>query len=472
MTRARLNARIALVVVAGALIVAGGVTLLLGNTIGLRDSAKSARSADAYLLRVVDVERVVVDAETGLRGYVLTGRSVFLQPLYRAQARMPPVIGAVRQAASQNGAYRAQSEALIAAVRLYMTGYVPHVLSLARQSLATARSFIVTLEGKHLVDGVRARAAALERLLSGSQAARESSAHHTASSSIAEAIVVLVLLTLLTVALGGYLGHLVLARERAREESETMSRTLQESVMPAAIPDIPGCELATRFIPGGGAVSGDFYDVLEIGPGEWALIIGDVCGKGATAAAATAMSRWTLRSALAQGATAEDALRLLNSVVRRQNPDGQFVTAACMLLTLQPESARVVIACAGHPAPILVSTGALPAAVAAGGDLLGIMPTIRLQTDEVELLPGDSLVAYTDGVTDQGGDARPAPEQALAAHRAGDGAGELASILEDLARHPVGRHPDDIAILALRFLGDRAESTPRLIETQAQGSKT
>jgi sigma-B regulation protein RsbU (phosphoserine phosphatase) len=346
---------------------------------------------------------------------------------------------------------------------------VTNVLRLAAHDPSAARSFAVTLQGKHLMDGIRARVAQLERLISSSQTERERSAHHTANSSIAEAIVVLVLLTLLIAALGGYLGRLVVARERARDQSEEMTRTLQQSIMPSAVPEIPGCELATRFIPGGGAVSGDFYDVLEVEPGGWALIIGDVCGKGAPAAAATAMARWTLRSALAQGATPAEALRLLNSVVLRQGPHGQFVTAACIRLTLEPESARLVIACAGHPAPIVVPSHDAPVTVAAEGDLLGILPTIHLYTAELQLRPGDSLVAYTDGVTDQGSEIRRSPELALADRRPGDGARQLAQILEDLASHPVGRHPDDIAILALRFLGHGVRAAQPAMEPQTQG---
>jgi serine phosphatase RsbU (regulator of sigma subunit) len=469
--RSRLNARITLIVAAGALLVAAGVALLLSNTVALRNSAVSSQRADAHLLSVVNLERLVVDAETGLRGEVITGKTLFLQPLHRAQAEIPAAIAALHGAASENRSHERQSAALIGAVRSYMSGYVTNVLRLAAHDLPAARSLAVTLQGKHLVDGIRARVAQLERLISSSQTARERSARHTANSSIAEAIVILVLLTLLTAALGGYLGHLAVARERARDQSEETTRTLQQSIMPSAVPEIPGCELATRFIPGGGAVSGDFYDVLEVEPGEWALIIGDVCGKGAPAAAATAMARWTLRSALAQGATPAEALTLLNSVVLRQDPYGQFVTAACIRLTLEPESARLVIACAGHPAPIVVPRHDGPTAVAAEGGLLGILPTIHLDTAELQLRPGDGLVAYTDGVTDQGSEVRRSPEMALADRREGDGARELAQILEDLATHPVGRHPDDIAILALRFLGPGVSATQLSMEPQAQGKE-
>lgn len=455
--RSRLRARIVIVVVLGSALVAAGVALLLSNTIALRGSTESAQRADAYLLRVVNVERLVVDVETGLRGDVITGRSLFLAPLYAARAELPGASRALEQSAAASHAYQPQARALVAAVDGYMSRYVPRVLAQAAHDLRVTRSFAVTLEGKHLVDGIRARAGKLEQLLSTSESARQRAARQTADQSIDEAIAVLVLLTLLTIALGAYLGHLVVARERARARSEETTRTLQESILPSGVPTIPGCELAIRFIPSGGRVSGDFYDVFEVEPDTWAVVIGDVCGKGAAAAAATAMARWTLRSSLAHGATPSQALRLLNEVIIGNQPDDRFITAVCLKLTVQRERMAVDIACAGHPAPILVPGEGTPATVPARGDLLGVISTIRLNTVELQLEPGDSLVAYTDGVTDQGPEVRSSPERALHQHAEGADAEQLAGILEDLARQPIGEYPDDIAILALRFLGDEAE---------------
>ena len=449
----RLRSRISIVVVVGAVLVAGGVALVLANTIELRGSGESTTRAENSLLRAVDLERLVVDAETGLRGEVITGRSLFLQPLYAAQAGLPGAIAALQGAAADSHVYQEQSAALVAAVRSYMSAYVPAVLATAAHDLPAARSLAVTLQGKQQVDAIRARVANLEQLLVSSEAQRQGAARSTADRSIVEAIVVLVLLTLLTAALGGYLGHLVVQRERAREQSERTSRTLQESILPSAIPPVPGCEVATRFIPGGEAVSGDFYDVVDVAPDRWALIIGDVCGKGAPAAAATAMARWTLRSSLALGARPVEALRFLNDVLLKADHEPRLITAACITLSLAPESARVEVACAGHPAPILVPLSGPPAPVEAEGDMLGMESAIRLHTAELQLRSGDSLVAYTDGVTDQGPETLRSPEQALRDRAPGADAERLAGILEDLARQPSGRHPDDIAILALRFLG-------------------
>lgn len=86
--------------------------------------------------------------------------------------------------------------------------------------------------------------------------------------------------------------------EALYQRSDHVARTLQQSLLPEAIPDLPGYELAIRFAPAGAGdlVGGDFYDVFPVGDSHWAVVIGDVCGKGAGAAAMTAMARWTLRS--------------------------------------------------------------------------------------------------------------------------------------------------------------------------------
>lgn len=448
----RLRVRIAVIVVLCALVVGIGVALLLGNTVGLRQSAATTIRTDVYLLRVVDLERLVVDAETGLRGDVITGRSLFLQPLRQAQAELSGAVREVEESAARTGVDRPQVRALTTAVNAYMSNYVPGVIALIRQNPSAARSFSVTLEGKREVDAIRKNAGSLEQTLSHSSANRQRDARSTANTSVDESIAVLVLLTLLTCALGGYLGHLIVARERAREQSDATARTLQESILPPAMPEIPGCELAVRFRPGDGPVSGDFYDGFMVARDTWALLIGDVCGKGARAAAATAMGRWTLRSSLSEGATPGEALRLLNDVMLGHPEDPRFITALCMTVTLGHDAALVRLACAGHPAPILVPADGPPSEIATHGDLLGIFPEIRLETTELTLHPGDSLVAYTDGVTDQGPQAVISPEEALRNPR-GNRADDLASTLEHLARRPSAPHPDDVAIVALRFLG-------------------
>jgi serine phosphatase RsbU (regulator of sigma subunit) len=450
----RLRARIAVLVAVGAVAVAAGVALLLGNTITLRDNVDKTLRSDQYLQAVGDVERLVVDAESGLRGYVITGRTLFLAPLHLAQSALPQAVVRLQSEAAADDAFIARAQGLNRAAQSYLATYATKLLAMAKSDIGAARSFAETLTGKHLVDNVRNQTRTLEGLVAARQTARQRAAHGSASDSIAEAIVVLGLLVALTIVIGALLGRLVLARELAREGSDRTSRILQESLLPGAVPEIPGCELAVRFRPAasGDLVGGDFYDVFEIGSGEWAIVIGDVCGKGAAAAAVTAMARWTLRSFSADPLTPEAALRRLNETMLRQELGTRFITLAYMKLTLDPDGAQLSIACGGHPAPILVPADGAPTSLPARGTLLGVWSDIELDAFELRLLPGDGIVAYTDGVTDQGSQFRPAtPGEMLGAHPPAGTAEQLAGAVERFARQPGGEQRDDIAILALRL---------------------
>jgi len=312
---------------------------------------------------------------------------------------------------------------------------------------------VTTQQGKRLVDAIRARTSALQGSVAARELARQQAAHEAADRSITEAILALVLLTLLTVLLGVILGRLAVERDRARERSEAVSETLQRGIMPSGVPAIPGCELAVRFVPNSDLVGGDFYDAFPTSPQSWGLIVGDVAGKGVSAAALTSMARWTLRGLLEWGATPAEALRMLNDTIIRQELDRRFVTVACMQLSEADGRLGVTVACAGHPAPILVPASGPPRALESHGTLLGALPTIELHPVRVELSAGDAIVAYTDGVTDQGPQEGPTPEQALAERPADADAEALADALERLSRAHAGPYRDDVAILALRFLG-------------------
>ena len=271
----------------------------------------------------------------------------------------------------------------------------------------------------------------------------------------------LIVLTALTVALAGVLGWLLVGRERARQRAEALYRaseqtalTLQQSLLPAEIPRIPSCELAIRFNPAGAGelVGGDFYDVFAVGPDQWGLVIGDVCGKGPQAAAITAMARWTLRSLAGEAQAPADVLRKLNEAMFRQDLDARFITLVYAVLDVHSDEALVTLACAGHPPAIVVLDSGEPVPVNASGDLLGVWPEIRLRDGEVRLTPGAALVLYTDGVTDQGAGAQRSPEQALRRVSTDRTADALADALADEAGRWTEAARDDVAIVALRYL--------------------
>ena len=106
-------------------------------------------------------------------------------------------------------------------------------------------------------------------------------------------------------------------------------------------------------------------------------------------------------------------LRSLNKSMLRQDLDGRFITIVYALLTAGATEAHVTVACAGHPPAIFVSDDGEPATLGAHGDLLGIWPEVRLDQVSLRLVDGESLVLYTDGVTDQGPGAEGSPEHAL-----------------------------------------------------------
>jgi CHASE3 domain sensor protein len=458
----RLVAGVLAAVAAGGVAVAVGVALLLGSIVHQRSTADATLRTSAYLSATINEEELVLDAETGVRGYVITGRPLFLQPERTAATELPAAGTALEHAAiADQGAFSAQAAALVGSANSYIATYVPRVIREVTADPGAARSYATTAQGKQLVDGIRAQATGLDRLISAQQDARQRAARSSANTAVTVGIVVLIALTALTVGLAGVLGWLLIGRERARERTEELYRatertavTLQESLLPTDLPELPSCELAIRFAPAGAGelVGGDFYDVFAAGPDRWAVVIGDVCGKGPEAAAVTAMARWTLRSFAGTPQTPADVLRRLNDAMLRQDLRGRFITLAYALLDLRGDEARVSVACAGHPPAILVSPTGEAESIDAAGDLLGVWPDVRLREAELELRPGEAVVLYTDGVTDPGPGLQRSPEELLAWPVPGRSADALADALLPGAGRPAEGPRDDVAIVAVRYV--------------------
>lgn len=188
-----------------------------------------------------------------------------------------------------------------------------------------------------------------------------------------------------------------LFRERTR-----IARTLQESLLPPLLPELPGIDVGARFHAAGQGyeVGGDFYDVFEIGSGSFGVAIGDVCGKGPDAAAVTALARYTLRATAIREPSPAEVLRRLNEAMMRQHGDRRFCTVAYVRFDTTPTGMRATVASAGHPLPLALRAGDTPSDVGTPGTLLGVVPDPDIEDTAVELGPGDSLVLFTDGVTE------------------------------------------------------------------------
>ena len=147
-------------------------------------------------------------------------------------------------------------------------------------------------------------------------------------------------------------------------------------------------------------VGGDFYDAFAIDDRRWALVIGDVCGTGPDAAAVTAIARHTIRAAATHGADPPAVLAWLNDALHAGNR-GLFATVA--YLTLEPNgdgSWQITTTSAGHPFPVIVRADGTTRMVGSPGMLVGAVPSITVTPVEGRLERGDTLVLYTDGVTD------------------------------------------------------------------------
>jgi len=243
-----------------------------------------------------------------------------------------------------------------------------------------------------------------------------------------------------------------LALDNARQYGERthVARTLQASLLPEVLPDIPGVSLAARYAPFGSAteVGGDFYDVFELEEGRWALVIGDVCGKGPEAAALTALARYTLRAVAPLAPVA--ALRALNDAILRQRDDLRFITMVYAELDLRDGGARLRMANGGHPPALLVHPDGPGEVIACNGTLIGVTPDPALEECSMELRAGDTFALYTDGVT-EANHALPLDGAAiLAALGERRSADAVADGLEGLARLNGARARDDVAVLALQ----------------------
>ncbi len=252
---------------------------------------------------------------------------------------------------------------------------------------------------------------------------------------------------------------------RVHRDRSTIAATLQAALLPPSLPAIPGLELAARFRAAGGGttVGGDFYDVFAL-PGEprtWMIVMGDVTGKGPAAAAITAFARHTIRTAALYEPEPSHVLARLNHALLHDAEPRRLCTAVCV--RVQPEdgpdgaAAQLTVTSAGHPLPLRVRPDGRLDEVGAPGTLLGAFEPGHWHDVRERLGPGESIVLYTDGVTDARGQADRFGSERLervVAAGAGEPADTVATQVDDALIDFQGQEPqrDDIALLVLRPL--------------------
>jgi sigma-B regulation protein RsbU (phosphoserine phosphatase) len=221
----------------------------------------------------------------------------------------------------------------------------------------------------------------------------------------------------------------LLRARRSAEAAETralaLARTLQQTLIPPEPPEIPGLDVAAVYRPAGdGAeVGGDFYDVFQVTDDDWVFVLGDVSGKGVDAAVLTSLIRYTVRGLAIKVAEPSEVLRQLNSLLLARDV-GRFCTLALLRLAREGGGWRLEASFGGHPPAVVLRPGAGTLRFGASGFLVGVFDDVEFTTSRLVLATGESLVLYTDGVTDaQNGDAHFGEER-------------LMDLLEDLGPQP------------------------------------
>ncbi|MEO8476891.1 MAG: SpoIIE family protein phosphatase [Actinomycetota bacterium] len=243
-------------------------------------------------------------------------------------------------------------------------------------------------------------------------------------------------------------------------ERTYVADTLQRSLLPPSLPEIPAVAIGVAYRPAGDGtqVGGDFYDVFETADDEWAISIGDVCGKGSGAAAIMALSRYTIRTAALHQSRPSAILKILNEALLRQTAESRFCTACHVRLRRSAEGVRLTLSCGGHPLPLILrSDGALETA-GAPGTLLGCFADPTLFDQAVDLDPGDTLVLYTDGLTDERRGGEEFGEgrlgELLKGCRGASADEIVTRLMSGVLGFREGDPQDDIAILAVQVAGN------------------
>lgn len=253
-----------------------------------------------------------------------------------------------------------------------------------------------------------------------------------------------------------------LERAQARSHLVEMAEALQASLLPPLSPMVPGLDIAVRYRAAGGdgQVGGDFFDVFPLPDGEWAVLIGDVSGRGPRAAALTALARYTLRAAAMGASSPSGVLMVLNDVVRREldvssGGEERFLTVAYMTVKPSEDGYAVQLACGGHPYPLARRADGNVEEVVCEGDLIGAFDVHESADTTMELRVDDLLVLVTDGVTEarNGGDEFGESRlKDLITNADARDASHLADAIEAaVLEHLGGQAQDDVAIVVLRL---------------------
>jgi serine phosphatase RsbU (regulator of sigma subunit) len=251
------------------------------------------------------------------------------------------------------------------------------------------------------------------------------------------------------------------ALDRAQLQSarDEIGRRLQRGLLPPDVPTIPDLDVAAVYEPFGKGVEvgGDFYDVWPLGRTRWAFAIGDVAGTGPEAASVTGQVRHTLRALTVSNIDPGSVLRRLNAALLAPggtiSVEERFCSAILCIADIGEDGVTLRIANAGHPYPLRRAPDGSVGEIEVSGQVLGAVPAISVDTHEVVLEPGATVVLFTDGLIEARGDAgffEVSRALDVLARTQGDAATTAAALKQAVVEHRGGALSDDVAILVLR----------------------
>jgi PAS domain S-box-containing protein len=249
-----------------------------------------------------------------------------------------------------------------------------------------------------------------------------------------------------------------IANARALNQRDQVALALQQSLLPPDLPTIPRLALGAHYHAGTELVGGDFYDVFSLGEGTWGIVLGDVCGSGPEAASQTALTRHTVRTAAMFDTEPATVVHALNRALLRSNAN-RFTTALFLRVQTGRDAVTIKVATGGHPPALIQRADGSFEETAARGRLLGVTDIAieHLDVAEYRLHAGDTLVLYTDGLTEARRDGSlfgvEGVKATLTRLRGATPDALAGALVADALEHAGRPLNDDVALVIARVLG-------------------
>ena len=246
-------------------------------------------------------------------------------------------------------------------------------------------------------------------------------------------------------------------------ERDHIARVLQESLLPPSLPTMPGFEIASYYRPSraGFDVGGDFYDVFQLADGDWAVLVGDVCGKGPEAAAVTGLVRHSIRTAAMTGRRPGNVLAIANREMLRQELGDRFCSVVLMRVHADRDGATLRVSTGGHPLPIVRRADGGLEEIREPGMLLGIDDDAEFSEVAARLDRSECVILFTDGLADgaesQFTDDRLASVLSSAPRNVPSLVASVERLVEGLSPD---EHTDDVAVVVLGVVAASGAKEP------------